>query len=136
MRLNYFSGDGRDSDAVYVDAKTREDRLANNLMTTACNAGRAQDNDLHRKSCIGNSSFLRIDISRAVKSTSYATAARKGYKPDGKTHSIYGKKSKRPFVPTWCKFCGAVVAYGTISKMRLRSATTWIDTCDSCTANR
>ncbi len=120
MRLNYFSGDGRDSGAVYVDAKAREERLVNGLIAMTCNAGRAQE----------------INISHAVKSAGYAAAGRKSYKFGGRTHSLYGKKSKRPFVPTWCKFCGAAVAYGTISKMRLRSATAWIDTCDGCAASR
>ncbi|MBI2085003.1 MAG: hypothetical protein HYT71_00650 [Candidatus Aenigmarchaeota archaeon] len=47
--------------------------------------------------------------------------------------NVYGKKPKRTFVPTQCKFCGAEVSYGSISKSRLRAAgSTWIDTCDSC----
>ncbi|MBI1972042.1 MAG: hypothetical protein HYS53_01955 [Candidatus Aenigmarchaeota archaeon] len=53
-----------------------------------------------------------------------------------RTKGIYGRKQKRVFVPTQCKFCGAAVAYGTVSKSRLRAAgSTWIDTCDSCSAN-
>lgn len=64
-----------------------------------------------------------------------------GYKkaktrPPPRTKSIYGKKQKRVFVPTSCKFCGAAVSYDTISKSRLRAAgSTWIDTCDSCSVN-
>ncbi len=101
VRINYFPESGG-SDAVYVDPKTREDRLVGNLITAKSGYG--------------------------------TIPARKNYRLAGKTSPAYGKRRKRPFVPTWCKFCGAAVAYGTISKMRLRSATAWIDTCDGCAA--
>ncbi|MBI4167642.1 MAG: hypothetical protein HY515_01660 [Candidatus Aenigmarchaeota archaeon] len=73
-----------------------------------------------------------------VKSNGYAAGL--GYKKaktrPPRTKSIYGKKQKRIFVPTQCKFCGAEVSYASISKSRLRAAgSTWIDTCDSCSAN-
>ncbi len=74
----------------------------------------------------------------AVKSNGYAAAL--GYnKPKTRvpiTKSVYGKKQKRVFVPTQCKFCGSEVSYASTSKSRLRAAgSTWIDTCDSCSAN-
>ena len=74
----------------------------------------------------------------ATKAGGYGAAA--GYrKPKTRApfrKTVYGKKTKRVFVPTQCKFCGAEVSYGSISKSRLRAAgSTWIDTCDSCAVN-
>jgi len=101
-----YSSSEKKVDKNYVTAEQKENNLMNGLMA-------------------GKSGYL---ISAGYKKPRRRAPAR--------TQSIYGKKQKRVFVPTACKFCGAAVAYGTISKSRLRAAgSTWIDTCDSCAVN-
>ncbi len=67
------------------------------------------------------------------RANGYKTAIGYAKPRAAKKTSVYGKKQKRTFVPTQCKFCGSEVSYGSVSKSRLRAAgATWIDTCDAC----
>lgn len=79
---------------------------------------------------------VRIDSLMSSKASGYRISA--GYRK-GKARtekSVYGKKQKRVFVPTQCKFCGSAVTYETVSNSRLRAAgSTWIDTCEPCAMN-
>ncbi|MBI4176978.1 MAG: hypothetical protein HY516_01280 [Candidatus Aenigmarchaeota archaeon] len=77
---------------------------------------------------------VRVDNLMSARAAGYKITA--GYKKPKAAKSAYGKKQKRIFVPTQCKFCGAEVSYGSVSKSRLRAAgSTWIDTCESCSVN-
>lgn len=108
MGLSYTSLEKKDANNNYAGPQDRENRFVDNLMAAKSNG---------------------YDIKKSYGIKKYRTHA-----PGVK--SVYGKKQKRPFIPTWCKFCGAAVTYGSISKARLRAAgPAWIDTCDSCTAN-
>lgn len=81
---------------------------------------------------------MLVENLMASKAGSYRISSgnRRGYRAPRSVKSVYAKKPKRTFVPTQCKFCGAEVSYGSISKSRLRAAgSVWIDSCDNCAVN-